>query len=235
MLTAGALSTASTQTAHAQAQLGYNVLFGNQSGTSGNFQITAASAGAEGPYVHMYTNDLSDTNQRGSINFIAGYNSNQGGIAHSFLTRSSSGGWIRNMQLLQNGQVQIGDRFPTTQTDYKLSVQGKVVAQSLYVTNPNSWADFVFEPNYKPMALPALESYLRQNKHLPYIPSATEVINNGYSTAEMDAKLLQTLEELTLQVIELSKQHKEAVTRVQKLESQLAATKSTSSVKYARK
>lgn len=203
-----AICVLGVNTAQAQgpAQLGYNVLLGNQTGSGGNFQIRVAPDGVEGPYVHMYTNDLSDTNQKGSINFIAGYNSNQGGIAHSFLTRSSNGGWIRNVQFLQNGQVQIGDKFPTTQTDYKLSVQGKAVVQSLYVTNPSTWADFVFEPNYEPMALPTLESYLKKNKHLPYIPSAKEVETSGYNVAEMDAKLLQTIEELTLHLIELQKE-----------------------------
>ncbi len=110
------------------------------------------------------------------------------------------------MQMLQNGRVNIGDQLPTTHTDYKLAVQGKLVAQSLYVTNPGTWADFVFEPSYEPMALPTLESYLKKNKHLPYIPSAKEVETNGYNVAEMDAKLLQTMEELTLQVIALGKQ-----------------------------
>jgi len=59
------------------------------------------------------------------------------------------------------------------------------------------------------MSLLKLEAYLQQNKHLPTIPSASEVEAKGYSVTEMDAKLLQTIEELTLHVIELSKQVKE--------------------------
>jgi len=59
------------------------------------------------------------------------------------------------------------------------------------------------------MSLLKLEAYLQQNKHLPAIPSASEVEAKGYSVTEMDAKLLQTIEELTLHVIELSKQVKE--------------------------
>jgi hypothetical protein len=109
------------------------------------------------------------------------------------------------MQISTSGQVNIGTRLPTSQPNYKLAVEGSLVAQSIYVTNPNTWADFVFEPSYKPMALPTLEGYLLKNKHLPHIPSAKEVEANGYNVTEMDAKLLQTVEELTLQVIELSK------------------------------
>lgn len=221
-----AVSVLSMQAGHAQTPtFGGDAVIGNQVGTGKSFQVIT-STGADGPYIHMYANGHGSSVEQGSLNLIAGYNANQLGIAHSFVTRSGSGGWIRSMQMLQNGQVNIGDRLPTAHPDYKLSVQGKLVAQSLYVTNPNSWADFVFEPGYKPMALPALESYLRQNKHLPYIPSAAEVINNGYSTAEMDAKLLQTVEELTLQLIELSKQHQEAMAQIKGLKLQVTTLKS---------
>ncbi len=117
----------------------------------------------------------------------------------------------RRMRIHPQGNVQIGELPPSnSHPDYKLSVDGKLVAKSIYVTS-QGWADFVFEPDYKPMALPALENYLQQNKHLPHIPSAKEVEANGINVAEMDAKLLQSVEELTLHVIALSK-------RVQELE-----------------
>lgn len=112
----------------------------------------------------------------------------------------------RRMQISPGGQVMIGKLTPTTQTDYKLAVEGKLVAQSMYVTNPSTWADYVFAPTYKVMPLPELEAYLRTNKHLPYIPAAQEVQTKGYNVAEMDANLLRTVEELTLQLIELRKQ-----------------------------
>ncbi len=104
------------------------------------------------------------------------------------------------------GQTQIGSQQPlSSHPDSKLSVDGKLVAKSIYVTT-QGWADFVFEPGYRSMSLPALESYLQKNKHLPHIPSAQEVESNGINVADMNAKLLQTVEELTLHVIALSKQ-----------------------------
>ena len=103
--------------------------------------------------------------------------------------------------------VKIGAMAPTgTHADYALSVDGKVVAKSVYVT-AQSWADFVFEPTYQRLTLPALEQYVQTNKHLPHVPSAKEVETNGYGLGEMDAKLLQSVEELTLHVIELGKQN----------------------------
>ncbi|MGI4823228.1 MAG: hypothetical protein ACRYFV_18615 [Janthinobacterium lividum] len=112
----------------------------------------------------------------------------------------------RRMQISPSGQVMIGKTTPTTQTDYKLAIEGKLVAQSIYVTAPGTWADFVFAPSYKCMPLPELEAYLTANKHLPLIPAASQVEANGYNVTEMDAKLLQTIEELTLQVIRLGKE-----------------------------
>jgi hypothetical protein len=202
------LGTLSSQQAQAQSQIQGNILFGNAAGAGGNFQITAAPAGVPGPYMQWLTNDNGDTSA-GGMSFISGYNSNPNATAYSFLNHTSANSLTRAMSIYQSGQVRIGDRYPTTQPTYKLAVDGLLVSTAMYVTNPNTWADFVFEPSYKPMALPALESYLLKNKHLPHIPSAREVEANGYNVAEMDAKLLQTVEELTLQVIELSKRLQE--------------------------
>lgn len=117
------------------------------------------------------------------------------------------------------GQVRIGSTTPTgTNTDFLLSVAGKAVAQSIYVTNPTTWADFVFEPTYRFMSLTELEAYLQRNRHLPSMPSAAQVQAAGYSVSDMDAKLLQSVEELTLQVIALSKE-------VQQLKAQAATVK----------
>jgi hypothetical protein len=208
-----ALSLLSITSVRAQgaAQLGYNVLNGNQAGTSGSFVIQT-SPNNNGPYLHMFTNDNTGSwswnsgSLGGSINYIAGYNTDALAVAHSFQVRdANNGNWVRKFEILQDGRVRIGG-VPTSQSDYKLAVAGKLVAQSVYVTAPGTWADFVFAPGYKCMPLPELEAYLTANKHLPLIPAASQVKANGYSVTEMDAKLLQTIEELTLQVIRLGKE-----------------------------
>jgi len=67
------------------------------------------------------------------------------------------------------------------------------------------WADFVFEDNYKLSPLPEVEKYIRQNKHLPGIPKADEVKEEGINLGEMNVNLLQKVEELTLYIIEQDK------------------------------
>ncbi|GAA3987347.1 hypothetical protein [Hymenobacter antarcticus] len=113
----------------------------------------------------------------------------------------------RVLKIKPTNQVQIGVATPTNHTDYRLAVDGKLVAKSIFVTQTPSWADFVFEPTYSLRSLPELEGYLKQHRHLPAIPSAAEVAKNGIDLGTMDARLLQSLEELTLHVIELGKQN----------------------------
>ncbi|WP_284653275.1 beta strand repeat-containing protein [Flavobacterium terrisoli] len=69
------------------------------------------------------------------------------------------------------------------------------------------WSDYVFDTGYKLMPLKELEEYINANKHLPNIPTAEEVKDKGIDLAEMDAKLLEKIEELTLHTIEINKKN----------------------------
>jgi hypothetical protein len=108
-----------------------------------------------------------------------------------------------------NNNVLIGK---TTQNNaaYKLDVAGKIRADEIIVNTTG--ADFVFDSTYKLRTLPELETFIKQNKHLPEIAPAKEMQENGVSAGEMQAKLLQKIEELTLYVIELKKENEELLT-----------------------
>jgi uncharacterized coiled-coil protein SlyX len=101
----------------------------------------------------------------------------------------------------RNGSINIG----TTKyfSDYKLSVNGKIQASEIKVHT--GWADFVFKKNYNLPTLQEVENHIIEKGHLPNIPSAKEVEQNGIHLGEMNAKLLQKIEELTLYVIEQNK------------------------------
>jgi len=60
-------------------------------------------------------------------------------------------------------------------------------------------------PNYNLMPLKELEQYIKQNKHLPNVPTQDEISKDGMDVYEMNAVLLKKVEELTLYVIELEK------------------------------
>ncbi|SMC75327.1 hypothetical protein [Pedobacter africanus] len=84
---------------------------------------------------------------------------------------------------------------------YKLAVNGKIRAQEIKV-EASPWPDYVFAKDYQLPTLQETEKHIKDKGHLPGIPSAAEVKANGIDLGEMNAKLLQKIEELTLHLIE---------------------------------
>jgi len=106
----------------------------------------------------------------------------------------------------EGGNVGIG----TTQlSSYKLAVEGRIAARGVKVT-VGTFADYVFDSTYQLRPLASLQQYINQNKHLPGIPSAEEVKKDGgIELGEMNVKLLEKIEELTLYVIDLKKENEQ--------------------------
>jgi hypothetical protein len=106
------------------------------------------------------------------------------------------------MHLGDNGYVGIG----TTEPDYMLTVNGTIHAKEVKIDLKGPLADYVFDKNYKLMDLKDVESYVNEHSHLPEVPSASEVATNGMDLGEMQNKMLQKIEELTLYVIKQQKE-----------------------------
>lgn len=98
-----------------------------------------------------------------------------------------------------NGNVGIGTLAP----DALLAVKGTVHAREVKVDMAGAVApDYVFEKNYKLPSLDDIKSYINQHHHLPEVPSAKELEENGMNVGEMNLTLLKKIEELTLYIIE---------------------------------
>ncbi len=107
--------------------------------------------------------------------------------------------WIKSGSFLLNpnsGRVGIGTSQPTE----KLTVKGTIHAKEIIV-EPGIVPDFVFEKDYKPNTLDEVEVFIKNNKHLPGIPSAVEVREKGLDLGKAQMTLLQKIEELSLYLI----------------------------------
>lgn len=106
----------------------------------------------------------------------------------------------------------IGTDLSSNPNNYKLAVNGTIGAKEVKVELTSAtWSDFVFNDNYQLMPIKDVENFIKEKNHLPNIPTANEVEKNGVNLGEMDAKLLQKIEELTLYMIAQDK-------RIEKLE-----------------
>ena len=102
--------------------------------------------------------------------------------------------------------VGTGASIPVGST-YKMAIAGGIITEKVRVATNGTpfWADFVFDENYSLRPLSEVESFIKINKHLPEIPSTSEVSKNGIDLAEIQALLLQKVEELTLYAIQQKK------------------------------
>jgi hypothetical protein len=117
---------------------------------------------------------------------------------------------------ITNGKVGIGTSNPGT----ALAVNGTITAREVTVTQ-TGWADYVFKDDYKLRTLDKVESYIKEHKRLPDMPSAKEVDQKGISVAEMLAKQMQKIEELTLYMIEIKKVNIELKNKITEISRQM--------------
>jgi hypothetical protein len=124
------------------------------------------------------------------------------------------------------GNVLIGKTTQNAGVNYKLDVNGSIRANEIKVNT--SGADFVFEPTYKLRSLSEVETFIKVNKHLPEIAPAAEMKADGVSVSELQTKLLQKIEELTLYSIQQEATIQQLNAKLKKmddLENELAAIK----------
>jgi hypothetical protein len=89
---------------------------------------------------------------------------------------------------------------------YIAAFDGKVRARGLRC-DTDSWADYVFDSNYQLMSLDSLENFIQVNKHLPDVPTTSEVLTNGVDVVEVEQVLLKKIEENTLYLIQLKNEN----------------------------
>jgi hypothetical protein len=141
------------------------------------------------------------------------WNFNSANTNGSTLPISFSTDGMSRLHIKADGNVGIGTANP----DAKLTVNGNIHAKEVKVDLSVPGPDYVFEETYKLRSLTEIENYIKENKHLPEVPSAKEMEQNGVNISEMNMLLLKKVEELTLHLIELKKSNDLQQREIEKL------------------
>jgi predicted acyltransferase (DUF342 family) len=199
------------QTGNISAAAGSVTAQNNVTATTGNVSATAGDVSAG--------NDVTAGHNATAVNDVtAGHNV-------SAANDLSAG---QNLSVGVNGTVgsnlQVGNRvsigtLASLPNGYRLYVEDGILTEKVKVAVNGSadWADYVFAPEYSLRPLKEVESFIHQNRHLPDVPSAEQVVANGVDVAKMDALLLQKIEELTLYLIDLKKENESLKKDVEEL------------------
>ncbi len=135
--------------------------------------------------------------------------------------------WLRDNQtlmLLDGATGKLGIGTTDLSGKHLLRVDGSIGAREITV-EADGWSDFVFEEDYQLPTLEEVEAHITGKGHLPEIPNEQEIMETGVNLGDMDAKLLQKIEELTLYLIEQNKQNKAQQVRIEQLEKELRQLK----------
>ncbi len=137
---------------------------------------------------------------------IGGYGDYPNSLGHKLFVQNGSAKIEGN--ILTDANIGIGtSNFVDGANTYRLSVKGKIRAEEIKVYN--TWADYVFNTDYKLSTLNEVESFIKQNGHLPNVPSAKEVTEKGLELGEMTKIQQEKIEELTLYLIQQNKEIEE--------------------------
>ncbi|MBX7152051.1 hypothetical protein K1X84_10450 [bacterium] len=202
-------------------------------------KLNVRKDGAEGVISDLLTlrnhqNSIGNIGTGVGLRFVQGYISETskyveiGSIAETewsngvgfYIKTSAYGVTSERLRVDRYGNVGIGTSNPDP--NYKLSVNGKIKAKELYLIT-TGWSDFVFQKDYKLRSLKEVEEHIKDKGHLPDIPSEKEVTENGVAIVDMQAKLLQKIEELTLYAIEQNKLILKQNEKIEALEKKMKA------------
>lgn len=123
---------------------------------------------------------------------------------NTYAPKSSIEGYVNTQGQTLSNRIRVNS---TTPSYFKnLDVDGLIRAKEVRIET--DWADFVFDKKYQLPTLEDVEKHIKAYNRLPEIPSESEVKKEGVNIAEIQVKLLQKIEELTLYIIQQDKEIK---------------------------
>lgn len=178
-----------------------------------------ASSVMTGDVISLYGNRLGATNMYGFGLEDGALYAKTANFHRWYINKNADLGVSTKMEL-NNTMLYVADKIGIGTKDtkgYTLAVAGKIVTEEVKVALRTSWPDYVFEKEYDLPTLEDVAIHIKQKGHLQNIPSAEEVSNEGINLGEMNSRLLQKIEELTLYIIDINRKVNELELKDSKL------------------
>lgn len=173
---------------------------------------------------YLHQDILAGINQGIAIRTGYSLTKNSEATMNTIVTFTPTGQYMHNKKLNITGtsagiilDPQLGN-LSINSNNFELKESGFLFARRIEVIGSGNFPDYVFDADYDLRTLDEVEAYIKANHHLPDVPSAEEVAENGHNLGEMDEILLKKVEELTLYMIQLKKENEELKSRLNKVE-----------------
>ncbi len=166
------------------------------------------------PDTKLHITDGTDVgNASGGYLQLGASNSGNLGFDNNEIQARNNG--VVSRLVLQNGggALQIGSAV--TPSGYAVSVNGRVICEELKIKASSNWPDYVFSDNYTLTPLPDLRTFINKYKHLPNVPSASEIEKDGIEVGNMEKRLMEKIEELTLYILQQEEKIKSIETELE--------------------
>ncbi|AXG70681.1 hypothetical protein KORDIASMS9_02927 [Kordia sp. SMS9] len=112
--------------------------------------------------------------------------------------------------------------------DHLLWVEkGIVTTNTAYLQVPQ-WHDYVFNEDYNLNTIEELKTFIKENGHLPTMPSEASILENGFDAVNMTGRLVKTVEELTLHTIAQEEENTKQLQEIKVLKDDLKTQKQLS-------
>ena len=122
---------------------------------------------------------------------------------------------------LHSTEESVGVATAYAHANYKFAVKGTMIAEDYHTAPFANWPDYVFADDYRLRSIEEVKQSIDEQGHLPNIPSAEEIAKNGFLLGEMNRKMMEKIEELTLYVIQLNENNKSLQTQLDAVQSTL--------------
>jgi hypothetical protein len=104
---------------------------------------------------------------------------------------------------------------------FLLAVDGKIISEEVKVQLSGNWPDYVFDKKYQLLSMNELREYIAVNKHLPNIPAAAAIKQTGIELGDMQKRMMEKIEELTLYLLQLQEKNVQLEADIQVLKNKV--------------